>query len=362
MFMNLKFNIFEVLSAGDKELVHSSMIKLLLDSEITRNYMRQLFGLEDTPIGEVYTEFILENRKNRFDLYFSLGENRDCVIENKFKSIPSASQITRYISNNRKVILLVLSEDFLCGYEDEVLKRLGYNENSFFSVSSYFTFSDNSKKSVLEVLKQIVDVEITSNGKLEDAAFSFLVQQYYDYLNGIYLKLEPYVKNDSLNFRLLSSKSEVYILRCILLHLQVQIFNEYVLQTNDDILEWEPRNDGGSNTIPCVSFFNTKQSSPGLFIEFQGLTLKSGFVFDTKDVEEVKQLKRGLIEKLSSQKSRFKILFSDNYPVVEYLSIRKIKPGKTTSSTMAFKFDLKFEDLSKQLLINDVVTLLEVLR
>ena len=29
---------------------------------------------------------------------------------------------------------------------------------------------------------------------------------------------------------------------------------------------------------------------------------------------------------------------------------------------MAFKFDLKFEDLSKQLLINDVVTLLEVLR
>lgn len=89
----MDFNYFTVFSGADKEMMHSAMIRYLLRQHPT--LARQLFVYFDNPIGEVK----LEVKKNKFrvDIEVWSENNTDTlIVENKFKSLPTLTQLEDY--------------------------------------------------------------------------------------------------------------------------------------------------------------------------------------------------------------------------------------------------------------------------
>ena len=139
--MNDNFNFFDILSAGDKELVHSSMIKLLLENELTQKEFLKLFSIEKK-IEKLKIEKEKKiDKSNRYDLYINkLSGDVEYVIENKFKAVPSFQQIDNYKQKDRKLRLIVFSADFISGFNEI--------ENDDFKIISYLTFQSQNNRTL----------------------------------------------------------------------------------------------------------------------------------------------------------------------------------------------------------------------
>ena len=121
-------NIFDILSASDKELVHSSMLKYFIDFDIFKSEFLSFLKFKE-PKEKLITNLekaenlIIPNepkKKLRFDLYLTTGndDKPKLIIENKFKAIPYLNQLINYDKyfESKKItaihkVLFVLSEE-----------------------------------------------------------------------------------------------------------------------------------------------------------------------------------------------------------------------------------------------------------
>jgi hypothetical protein len=367
--MNYKLNFFEVLSAGDKELVHSSMIKLLLENQLTQKELLNLFSIEKK-IDNLKIEKEKKIEKNRYDLYFKFSDESECVIENKFKAIPTFEQIERYKREKRKIILLVFSADFITGFNDSV--------DSNFKILSYLSFSNNNT-SILSFLNDFIKEQEENFLEPNTSDFMILTRHYRDYLSGFRERIQPAIISDKICFKEILKGNDVFILRNYLFHLQAEIINLLAANKNELSKFWKPNNDGGSNTNPCVSFFGPKNESKNgigflgpegynqFFIEFQGASFKAGLLFSVTNFDilaanKIKNIKRSMIKAVKNHQNDFEVLFKDNLELLEHEKLRKIKENKSSSSSMAFKFDFSNASVNKQSLLSDIVKMMEFLK
>lgn len=103
------FNIFEVLSKDDKELIHSAFLAFLMPRYdfIKNELLGDSFGKIEFICTEVSYKYSVEpNRQGqpksgkksvRFDIFVrSEDDSEICIIENKFKCIPTKKQLATY--------------------------------------------------------------------------------------------------------------------------------------------------------------------------------------------------------------------------------------------------------------------------
>jgi hypothetical protein len=354
--MNLELNFFEVLSAGDKELVHSSMIKLLLENELTQKELLNFFSIEKK-VDNLVIEKEKKIGKNRYDLYFKFSDENECVIENKFKAIPTFGQIERYKAEKRQIILLVFCADFITGFNDSL--------DSKFKILSYLSFT-NKNKSILSFLNDFVEEQEGNFLKPDTGDFMILIRHYRDYLSGFRERIQPAINSGKIDFKEILKSNDVFLLRNYLFHLQAEIVNLLAANKNELFKFWKPHNDGGANRNPCVSFFGPVGSYQ-FFIEFQGAILKAGLLFsvtkfDMAAKEKVENIKRSMIDVVKNHQNDFEVLDKDYLELIEHVKLRKIKENKSSSSSMAFKFNLSKAIVSKQSLFSDIVKMMESLQ
>ncbi len=364
--MSHSLNVFDILSAGDKELVHSSMIKLLLENEYTRDEVLKLMSIDQSIVGTVEKEKKIEKR-NRYDLYFKLSDNTECVVENKFKAIPTLDQIQRYKRNDRKLILVVFSTDFLCidSLQKDTHSTTAAKFDNDIILVSYLRFTGESSNCILTIVEQFLKSADQSIKSASFTDFIFLIRHYYNYLNRFREKLLPFIQDEKCDFKELLLQNDVFMLRNYLFHLQAEIIRNSMMAEDEHKSFWCPRNDAGSNTVPCVSFFGPTGQTQ-FFVEFQGATLKAGLLFDVRDFDEtskkrIEDKKQAMIDAVQNQADCFDVLFT-HIPFAAYPLLRKIKENKPGSSSMAFKFDLSLTNVNKQLLVCDIINLMKLIK
>jgi hypothetical protein len=292
--MNNTFNIFNVLSVADKELVHSSIIKLLID-EKELNFTQTFLDIDGFSGISKLEDVKKSNGKSiRLDVVGFDETNKTnyvFIIENKFKSTPTTIQLKEYDAineiNGAKKFLLVFSKEQV---PSDVLQHC---EDNHWTIKSYFNFESLKKDSLLELLQEIP--------KLEDVKKQYLITEYHEYLSSIKEDLEKLFENQTLltsnyfNEYYKKSNSQSLKLREIkfryLLHIQALLSKKI-----SNFVEWEivTSNDGGSRPVPSVPFWK------GNFMyTIDGDSLKIGFSYNHSKAEFAEQLKNVLLEKIN---------------------------------------------------------------
>jgi hypothetical protein len=292
--MNNTFNIFNVLSVADKELVHSSIIKLLID-EKELNFTQTFLDIDGFSGISKLEDVNKSNGKSiRLDVVGFDETNKTnyaFIIENKFKSTPTTIQLKEYDAvneiNGAKKFLLVFSKEQV---PSDVLQHCVDNH---WTIKSYFNFESSKKDSLLELLQEMP--------KLEDVKKQYLITEYQEYLSSIKEDLEKLFKNQTL---LTSKDIEPYFensnsqslkLREIkfryLLHIQALLSKKIT-----NFVEWKivTSNDVGSRPVPSVPFWK------GNFMyTIDGDSLKIGFSYQLNKAPIAEQLKNVLLDKIN---------------------------------------------------------------
>jgi hypothetical protein len=288
-------NVFEILSVADKELVHSSMIKFLIESSPALNSFLLLAENERAKCDlEVSDRF--GKKKLRFDIVINRPSATEplkepmVVIENKFKATPTVKQLSLYddylnskFSTGKdmpKKVLLVFAYEQIPSDVDNYCIEFGWEKKSYFSLvndktdlfsfldlnSGHFSYSNTSQqllfsnylgylKSYKKSIQKLVDGEdhlkvynkVSNDSKSRDLWFKYLL-----YLQGM-----------------LSDKLKEY--------------------------DFESSNDGGAHVVPSIAFwFNSH------YFGIDGKSLKLGFNYKREDVyrESIKEYKKRLTDKI----------------------------------------------------------------
>lgn len=286
--MNNTFNIFNVLSVADKELVHSSIIKLLID-EKELNFTQTFLDIDGFSGISKLEDVKKSNGKSiRLDVVGFDETNKTnyvFIIENKFKSTPTTIQLKEYDAVNEinaaKKFLLVFSKEQV---PSDVLQHC---EDNHWTIKSYFNFESSKKDSLLELLQEMP--------KLEDVKKEYLIKEYQEYL----LSIKEDLKKLFTNQTLLTSKNIEYSqslkLREVrfryLLHIQALLSKKIT-----NFVEWKiiTSNDGGSRPVPSVPFWK------GNFMyTIDGDSLKIGFSYQHNKAAIAEQLKNVLLDKIN---------------------------------------------------------------
>ena len=93
----MPFNYFKVLSKDDKELIHSSFIKFLIEDEETNNYFLQALFPEfqkELSVNSIQLEKGYNRKRIDIEAWSEDGEDV-LIVENKFKSFPYRGAIGR---------------------------------------------------------------------------------------------------------------------------------------------------------------------------------------------------------------------------------------------------------------------------
>ena len=303
------FNIFNILSVADKELVHSSMIKLFID-EKELNFTKTFFDIVAfSGVSKLEDVNKSDGKTIRLDIvgFDESKMNYKFIIENKFKSTPTINQLNAYDAineiKNTKKILLVFSEEQVPIDVKEYCKA----ENSDWKIKSYFNFEETIEDnlSLLEVLIKMP--------KLKDFKKQYLITEYKEYLSSIKEDLEKLFTNQTL---LTSKDIEPYFKKSnsqslklrevkfrYLLHIQALLSKKI---TNFVELKIVTSNDGGSRPIPSVPFWKGN-----FMVTIDGDSLKIGFSYDHKKAEIAEQLKNILIDEFKKGNEIIKKDFSN---------------------------------------------------
>ena len=282
------FNIFNILSIADKELVHSSMIKLLID-EKELNFTKKFLNIVSFS-GDSELEVVKKNsvgKSIRLDIVGfddSKKTTYKFIIENKFKSTPTINQLKAYDANNEinsaKKFLLVFSKDQV---PSDVLQHC---EDNNWAIKSYFNFEPSKKDSLLELLIEMP--------KLIDVKKQYLITEYKEYLSSIKEDLEKLFTNQTLLTSKNFEDSQSLKLREVkfryLLHIQALLSKKI---TNFVELKIVTSNDGGSRPVPSVPFWKGN-----FMVTIDGDSLKIGFYYNHTKAEIAEQLKNILTEKI----------------------------------------------------------------
>ncbi len=361
------FNIFQILSAGDKELVHSSMLKFLLEKYPI--FRKEFLGKEFEHNTQLYIKLEhsdkIEEETNekgkvklkrlRFDL---LGYDKTedgkllFAIENKFKATPSVHQLKdydKYFNNHQdfaKYLLVYNKKQIPSDVDDYCTK-----EN--WIIRSYFPLEDTH--SIENLLKKIEDL---------DQNKQFIVSQYFEYLSKIHTELEEYL--DKENFITYKRENRELHFR-YLLHIQKLISIKHLDLYPNSNLEFATYNDGGKNILPSIDF----RIDRGIKFKYQkiravsfgvdGDTIKTSVFYDRDN----KVNKRELEQYLQEVKEKIK-------PDLDKLkNLKQIKEGGRNIKLKEFEGSTKISVFSlftfkpidgklKQDVVNDCANLLNM--
>jgi len=328
------FNIFQILSAGDKELVHSSMIKFLLEESSS---FREKFLDDEYP--ELYikleiSDTVSDNSRNkrlRFDL---LGYDKPddgkllFAIENKFKSTPSVHQLKlydKYFNENKNNLHSNFTKFLIVFSEDQIpsdVRKYCDDSNSKWVIRPFFSF-EQKNPNLLNFLQNQ-----TFKSSLQNPKGMFLIKEYKEYLESIYEILNHYMAsptyysyNTIINT---GTENPIFAPRFIgfqyLLHIQALISKSDLIKNwiEDSQIKMYSSNDGGSNVIPSVAFWLNENKSGKKFdfayFGIDGDSIKVGFLYKKTNSE----ITAHFIESIE--------LNVNNYKFLEL--IKKIEPSK----------------------------------
>lgn len=269
----MSFNIFKVLEKDDKELIHSSFIKYLLENYGCYFY-KYLFNLEHDNYKTPELEKSYE--KQRLDIEIISNDNKEIVvIENKFKTFPHKEQLKRYDKILKKYHKDKKKHKFVICFDSNSLTF--YNEN--------WTFISYSE--ILEVINKflISTQNISNDEKLFINHYCiFLNQYYYDYSHNLN-NLKELLENPN-------DKISRFWLRLFYSNVQNKIEQKFL----DKEVEVSFDSDTGKTSVPLVNIKPKHWKINGIekVIQFQGNDVK--FYIHTGNKEIIKQL----IEKVKS--------------------------------------------------------------
>ncbi len=367
------FNIFNILAAADKELVHSSMIKFLLENK----HLNCFFPKLKQPLGEIGIEIlgkVKEGEKPKLLRFDIVGYSKETpkkiefIIENKFKSTPTVDQLKLYdnflnkTSQSALKYLMVFSNEQI---PNDVKLHCDYNN---WEIVKYFSFDENDTKSLVSTLENDTlennKINIITNPKIKD-----FIDYYISYLSSYKDRLSPFINstkyfsyneikeklktehNDS------ADKENRFIGFQYLLYIQSEISKTI----SRSPLKIESTNDGGKNNIPGIAFWfsnfkNEYHNIDSLFFGIDGDSFKIGVSYKrqnyqnaTKDVENIKtvlDLKKYSYLQVQENKNKLK-------------EIDNNKPAKISSVFSLYSFK-PIKDAEREQVTNDCAILINV--
>jgi len=368
------FNVFHILSAGDKELVHSSMLKFLIEEYPI--FRKEFLGEEFEHNTELYIKLehsdnIEEetedenkvkpkNKRLRFDLLgYDKPENGKLLfaIENKFKATPTVHQLMlydKYFNQQKnchkdfKKYLIVFSEEQIPSDVKEHCKKEEWE------IRSYFQLYD--KSSIENLLEKI---EILDKNK------NFIAKQYNEFISNKSTELKKYLGQEK--FVSFAKKNREVHFR-YLLHIQKLISDKQLELDPNGEIKYSTGNDGGKNTTPSINFilegikFN-HQKIRAAFFGIDGDTIKIGVYYfrDKKENKgEIEQyledVQNVIWEDLKAKNLKSLQLKKENG---RNINLKESKDGTNIGSAFSlFTFESKEKKLDE--VINDCANLLNM--
>lgn len=294
MKTNQGFNVFEILSASDQELVHSAMFRFFIQNSYLSKSFFSFLGFPLKSIGNTELEksysFIDKNgnkRKLRFDLLVTESSNKDkpvLVVENKFKATPTAGQLALYddyfSSANQNKVKKVL---FVFSFEQISLDVNKYCEKNNWTIRSYIPeiFFDNETKErkANNLLEWLVSV---SSMNVFDEKTKLLLDDYHEYLKCYDNKIRELAKKP-IFLRYAEVERFTYFQYMLLIQRRI---SEGLYNVGFNNIA--ATNDGGKNVIPGIAFwmpiYNTKLIGIiSAYAAIDGSTFKLGISYDKSE-------------------------------------------------------------------------------
>jgi hypothetical protein len=318
----VNYNLFNIFASADKELVHSSMLKFLIDLE-GKTFLQVLGISGDFSTCNIDLEKSCEFKGNelikkagvRFDvLGVSKDQKIEFIIENKFKAVPGLEQLKLYDAYlqqknlwNIPKVLMVFSRSMLTN------DILNYCKEQNWNVQSYISLG-NDKDSLLNKLSLFK--ESVANVKIQD-----IIVSYIEYLESFKNQIESFIKTKSL-IVYDEKEHDRFIYFQYLLYVQSKITNSLALPGIDNI---RISNGGSSTKIPTVNFWEKEYrhyEDIFLFASCDGGTFKIGIHYPIANILKNKKVPEDLFNKM---KLKVESLI--------YLESKKIKTNLTTSAS-----------------------------
>ncbi len=319
------FNIFQILSAGDKELVHSSMLKFLIEE--SSSFHKEFLGKEFENLTEIsikleVSDKVSDNSRNkrlRFDL-LGYHKPKDAkllfAIENKFKATPSIHQLdlyNKYFDENKNKLHSKFTKHLIVFSEEQIPSDVrNYCKESIpeWEILSFFSF-EQKKPNLLNFLQNQTFEPCLQNSK------KILIKEYKEYLESIHKTLNYYIDSEYYYpyYKILEKETEnpIFAPRFIgfqyLLHIQALISKSDLIKNwiDDSQIKMYSSNDGGKNIIPSINFkieedidFKHKKIRAAYFgIDGPSIKISVYYIRDKKEnKEEIKQYLKDIQESI----------------------------------------------------------------
>jgi hypothetical protein len=336
-------NIFNILASADKELVHSAMLKFILDSDYLANdFLTNVIGISNLQFKgntelEQSDKNPQTNKKIRFDLLIrSSKDNKTPIllIENKFKATPTVEQLKLYddyfeskgIHDIHKVLFVFSKSQLSTNVSDYCHNR--------WKVVSYVAFVE-SKEGNHSLLSWLKDAK--THQELDERS-KLLINDYYDYLLSLEKEINKLVGN--ISYVEYTTESNRFIHFQYLLYIQGLISNQLL---GKESLNITANNDGGKNVIPSIAFWMGVKNInfkgvDSAFAGIDGNTFKLGISYDKNDKEYLSEVVRLLKNNWKTKNFKTLLLTENNRNLKSLKDPNTQKPHSVYS---IFTFQIK---------------------
>jgi hypothetical protein len=355
-------NIFKLLGAANKELVHSSMVKFFLDND--ESFGKEFLNVDTNGLSthlELSAEFGEgKNKKSlRFDLLLSHKEIRgeaskypDVIIENKFKATPTIKQLRLYDDYLKAIpkkdvvkILLVFSEEQIPSDVEQ------YRALNNWKIVAYFSFTNS--KSLLQTL----------NGKeykFDKVNKLVLHSDYLGLLKGYEFEIKSIINSENLSDSFPQSNREIKSF--FLFYLQGRISKSI-----DRKISFKTGNDGGGSSKPSINFETDGNEKYRPFMSIDDTILKVGFHYHSSAINSMgfKNRKFAMAIQKKLKEENLKEEFLDRIPNGEFKKpiIKDLEKDKKTEerwrACSVFTYDI-LNSSSLEAIVKESAKLFEV--
>jgi len=355
--MQEDFNIFNLLSSGNKELVHTSMLQFLWETEklgLHQSFFKSTKDKKEITLLKEKSVSIKINgvkKRLRFDL---VSSDYDFLLENKFKATPTRRQLElydRFLADNKQDG----SEKFLFVlYKNQVTQDVkAYCEDFGWQIKSYIGI-DEQNDSLLSYLTGLKYKGMLSSEK------EFLIKQYIAYLENVQANIQELVEDGDGLYKI-----KKYIGKGImsvrekqfhyLLHIQSEI-SKSLKEKGVKEYDLETTNDGGANVVPSIAFWqsltNKDQIIKSLYFGIDGDTMKIGVEYRRKDGERL----RDMIREIGSSNMNGLKSVKQNKQNIDRIKKGKKNDNKTSVYSLA-TYTIK-ENQKKNDVVEDAVKII----
>lgn len=263
----MSFNIFKVLEKDDKELIHSSFIKYLLENHGYYFY-KHLLNLEHDKYN--IPELEKSYDKQRLDIEIISNDSKEIVvIENKFKSFPNKEQLKRY---------------------DKLLKKYHKDKTKYrflicFDTSNLAFSNENWKFISYSEILNVIDSFLFLSHHLSNDERMF-INHYRMFLNHYYEEYNNNLKNLNVLLENPNDKVSKFWLRLFYSIVQNKLEQIFIDKNVEVIFD----TDRGKTSVPLVNIKpnHWKINKIEKLIQFQGNDVK--FYIHTGNKEIIKEL------------------------------------------------------------------------